>query len=133
MRKRGLKKAREALDFIDGIISSHQSSLSEGTDSLNKNNKTSRPFFAMIAPPACHSPFTAAPQFSRKFTGRKAPRWPSFNRHPADGDKHWLLRQAPPGPLPRDIVNKIDQVFRQRWRTLLSVDQMVFFHLIILI
>lgn len=78
----------------------------------------------MIAPPACHSPFTSAPQFAGKFSGRRAPRWPSFNRHPGR-DKHWLVRQGPEGPLPADIVDKVDDVFRQRWRTLLSVDRMV--------
>ncbi|XP_057380419.1 N-acetylglucosamine-6-sulfatase-like isoform X1 [Daphnia carinata] len=109
--------AREALSFIDGVAPNrHPSSLSAAADS--------RPFFAVIAPPACHSPFTPAPQHSRKFAGRRAPRSPSFNRHPAD-DKHWLLRQAPQGALPKDIVRKVDHVFRQRWRTLLSVDQMI--------
>jgi len=78
----------------------------------------------MIAPPACHSPFTPAPQFAHKFADRRAPRWPSFNRHPGM-DKHWLVRQAPFGPLPQKIVNEVDHIFRQRWRTLLSVDHMV--------
>ncbi|XP_032784584.2 N-acetylglucosamine-6-sulfatase isoform X3 [Daphnia magna] len=109
--------AREALSFIDGVVPNrHPSSLSAAADS--------RPFFAMIAPPACHAPFTPAPQFSRSFAGRRAPRWPSFNRHPGN-DKHWLLRQAPQGALPEDIIDQVDHVFRQRWRTLLSVDQMV--------
>lgn len=110
-------QAREALSFIDGVVPNrHPSSLSAAADS--------RPFFAMIAPPACHAPFTPAPQFSRSFAGRRAPRWPSFNRHPGN-DKHWLLRQAPQGALPKDIIDQVDHVFRQRWRTLLSVDQMV--------
>ncbi|XP_045030334.1 N-acetylglucosamine-6-sulfatase-like isoform X3 [Daphnia magna] len=112
-----LNQAREALSFIDGVVPNrHPSSLSAAADS--------RPFFAMIAPPACHAPFTPAPQFSRSFAGRRAPRWPSFNRHPGN-DKHWLLRQAPQGALPEDIIDQVDHVFRQRWRTLLSVDQMV--------
>ncbi|XP_046451107.1 N-acetylglucosamine-6-sulfatase-like [Daphnia pulex] len=105
--------AKEALDFIDGT------SLSGGTDGRNN-----RPLFAVIAPPACHSPFTPAPQFARKFSGRRAPRWPSFNRHPGL-DKHWLVRQAPQGPLPKEIIDQVDHIFRQRWRTLLSVDQMI--------
>ena len=112
------RQAKEALDFIGGIL---QSPLPAST-----------PFFAMIAPPACHSPWVAAPQFASRFAGRKAPRWPNFNRHPGRKDKHWLVRQAPPGPLPRNIIQRVDHVFRQRWRTLLSVDYMVilksFFH-----
>ncbi|EFX81190.1 hypothetical protein DAPPUDRAFT_50373 [Daphnia pulex] len=93
------------------------------TSALN-HGSNNRPLFAVIAPPACHSPFTPAPQFARKFAGRRAPRWPSFNRHPGL-DKHWLVRQAPQGPLPKEIIDQVDHIFRQRWRTLLSVDQMI--------
>lgn len=81
-----------------------------------------RPFFALIAPPACHSPFTAAPQHAGAFDGQQAPRWPSFNKRPAD--KHWLLRQGATA-LPDRVIDRVDHVFRQRWRTLLSVDDMV--------
>lgn len=76
----------------------------------------------MIAPPACHSPFTPAPRFSKKFAHRRAPRWPSFNRHPTD--KHWLVG-GQQGPFPQEVIDRIDQIYRQRWQTLLSVDQMV--------
>ena len=42
----------------------------------NKN-----PFFMMIATPAPHSPFTSAPQYSKDFADKKAPRDKSFNVH----------------------------------------------------
>ena len=35
----------------------------------------------VIAPPACHAPFTPAPKYKDKFNDRKAPRTPAFNRH----------------------------------------------------
>ena len=38
--------------------------------------------------------------------------------------KHWFLRTNPK-PLSKDILDKVDEVFRNRWRTLLSVDDMV--------
>ena len=76
----------------------------------------------MIAPPACHSPFTPADPFVNRFKRRRAPRWPSFNRHPA-GDKHWLVRQS--SSMAPDVIQRVDHVYRQRWRTLLSVDRMV--------
>ena len=100
-------QGRQALDFIDKATTSG-----------------SLPFFATIAPPACHSPFIPAPPFAAKFAGRQAPRLPNFNVHAAN-DKHWLLRQRPDGPLSQDIVARVDHIFRQRWRTLLSVDHLV--------
>lgn len=107
-------KAREALEFIGEATSS------------SGGAATRRPFFALIAPPACHSPFTPAPRHATRFGGRRAPRWPSFDRPPAKGQKHWLLRRGPAHTsLPRDVIKRIDHVFRQRWRTLLSVDDMV--------
>ncbi|XP_035217177.1 N-acetylglucosamine-6-sulfatase-like isoform X2 [Stegodyphus dumicola] len=36
--------------------------------------------------------------------------------------KHWLLRQ-PPKSLSEDVIESIDETFRNRWRTLLSVDE----------
>ena len=38
--------------------------------------------------------------------------------------KHWFLR-TDPKPLSEDILDMVDEVFRNRWRTLLSVDDMV--------
>ena len=50
----------------------------------------------VLAPPACHAPFTPAPQFSKQFANRTAPRTKAFNRNPSkDPPKHWLLRTKP--------------------------------------
>ena len=38
--------------------------------------------------------------------------------------KHWLVRRHP-RPLNSTLVSQVDEVFRNRWRTLLSVDDMV--------
>uniref|UniRef100_A0A8C5EP74 N-acetylglucosamine-6-sulfatase n=1 Tax=Gouania willdenowi TaxID=441366 RepID=A0A8C5EP74_GOUWI len=39
-------------------------------------------------------------------------------------DKHWLLRQ-PTNPMPNSSVGFLDEAYRKRWRTLLSVDDLV--------
>uniref|UniRef100_A0AAX7SC44 N-acetylglucosamine-6-sulfatase n=1 Tax=Astatotilapia calliptera TaxID=8154 RepID=A0AAX7SC44_ASTCA len=39
-------------------------------------------------------------------------------------DKHWLLRQ-PPNPMPNSSITFLDNAYRKRWQTLLSVDDMV--------
>ena len=82
---------------------------------------------------------------------KAAPRLPNFNHveDPSEA-KHWLVRRQPrysklkkqsnnfnyertlfmfsfslSRPLNSTLVNKVDEVFRNRWRTLLSVDEMV--------
>ncbi|XP_045922648.1 glucosamine (N-acetyl)-6-sulfatase (Sanfilippo disease IIID), b [Micropterus dolomieu] len=80
------------------------------------------PFFLMLSPPAPHSPWTAAPQYEKQFSDVKAPRDGSFDK--PGKDKHWLLRQ-PVNPMPNSSLNFLDNAFRKRWQTLLSVDDMV--------
>uniref|UniRef100_A0AAR2LE10 N-acetylglucosamine-6-sulfatase n=1 Tax=Pygocentrus nattereri TaxID=42514 RepID=A0AAR2LE10_PYGNA len=80
------------------------------------------PFFIMLSPPAPHSPWTAAPQYQKSFGDVKAPRDGSFNK--PGKDKHWLLRQ-PPNPMVNSSIDYLDNAFRKRWQTLLSVDDMV--------
>ena len=38
--------------------------------------------------------------------------------------KHWFVRRQP-RPLNETFIDMVDDVFRNRWRTLLSVDDMV--------
>ncbi|XP_014667749.1 PREDICTED: N-acetylglucosamine-6-sulfatase-like isoform X2 [Priapulus caudatus] len=81
------------------------------------------PFFMMLSTPACHQPFTPAPQYAKNFSNLQAPRNGSFDK-PGGKGKHWLLRQ-PPNPMDNTTLALIDDFFRNRWRTLLSVDDMV--------
>ncbi|XP_030827905.1 N-acetylglucosamine-6-sulfatase isoform X3 [Strongylocentrotus purpuratus] len=87
-----------------------------------QKQSVSSPFFMMMSTPACHSPFDSAPQYMSHFTDKKAPRGPSFNVHSAD--KHWLIRRAA-NPMSNASITYLDDSFRKRWRTLLSVDDMV--------
>jgi len=95
-------------------------------------NKVSRsaddsraPFLMVLAPPACHAPFTPAPQYKDRFKEVKAPRTPAFDRdQAADPAKHWLLRTNP-RQMSNKTIQTVDEVFRNRWRTLLSVDDLV--------
>uniref|UniRef100_A0A671LUM2 N-acetylglucosamine-6-sulfatase n=1 Tax=Sinocyclocheilus anshuiensis TaxID=1608454 RepID=A0A671LUM2_9TELE len=80
------------------------------------------PFFMMLCPPSPHSPWTAAPQYQQSFSDVKAPRNGSFNM--PGKDKHWLLRQ-PANPMPNSSIEYLDNAYRRRWQTLLSVDDMV--------
>ncbi|KAK7486445.1 hypothetical protein BaRGS_00022369 [Batillaria attramentaria] len=80
------------------------------------------PFFMMLSTPACHAPFTPADPYKNNFSNEKAPRNGSFNVKPKN--KHWLIQQTKV-PLPDGSITYIDDTFRNRWRTLLSVDDMV--------
>lgn len=92
--------------------------------SLNflENRSPQHPFFLMLSPPAPHSPWTAAPQYQKEFSNVKAPRDGSFDK--PGKDKHWLLRQ-PVNPMPSSSLDYLDNAYRKRWQTLLSVDDMV--------
>ncbi|CAG05364.1 unnamed protein product, partial [Tetraodon nigroviridis] len=80
------------------------------------------PFFLMLSPPAPHAPWTAAPQYQKDFGDVKAPRDGSFDK--PGKDKHWLLRQ-PANPMTASSLAYLDNAYRKRWQTLVSVDDMV--------
>lgn len=85
---------------------------------------TQTPFFAILAPPAPHEPFTAAKRHLGAFENINALRTPSFNIVSDVLDKHWLVRM-PPAPLPQSVLDTIDLYYRQRWQALLAVDEMI--------
>ncbi|XP_074759048.1 N-acetylglucosamine-6-sulfatase isoform X1 [Athene noctua] len=80
------------------------------------------PFFMMISTPAPHSPWTAAPQYTKSFQNVSAPRNSNFNIH--GKNKHWLIRQAKT-PMTNSSVQFLDDAYRKRWQTLLSVDDLI--------
>lgn len=87
-----------------------------------ENQTESAPFLMVVAPPAPHQPFTPAPRHQDMYSNITAVRNPNFNV--AAEDKHWLLRMSP-SPLPAASLPELDRVYRQRWQTLLAVDEMV--------
>ncbi|XP_076057926.1 N-acetylglucosamine-6-sulfatase-like isoform X2 [Oratosquilla oratoria] len=87
------------------------------------NVDENKPFLMMMSTPAAHAPFTPEPKYAANFSSRRAPRTLNFNIK-NDHTKHWLLREGIQ-PLPDDVVDKIDDVYRNRLRTLLTVDDMV--------
>jgi len=94
---------RRALEFLD-------------------NRDESKPLLMVLGTPASHAPFTPAPQYANEFADMKAPRIPSYNVDVGD-TKHWFTRQG--SSLSEPALAEVDEIFRNRWRTLLSVDDMV--------
>ncbi|CAL4103343.1 unnamed protein product, partial [Meganyctiphanes norvegica] len=82
-----------------------------------------KPFFMMLSTPASHEPNNFEPKYAPKFSNMTAPRTPNFNI-PNGADKPWLLRQGVQH-LSQDVIDIVDDVFRARLRTLLTVDDMI--------
>jgi len=82
------------------------------------------PFLMVLGTPASHAPFTPAPQYSQNYSDLVSPRIPSYNLPDTNSEKHWFMR-FPPQELSEMARSEIDEVYRNRWRTLLSVDDLV--------
>lgn len=85
------------------------------------------PFLAYIAPKACHDPFVPAPWYQDEWkptwpTG--APRPPSWNVTQGVLARHHPTISSRP-PFGHQTAACIDADFKDRWRTLLSVDDIV--------
>ncbi|XP_063303134.1 N-acetylglucosamine-6-sulfatase [Pelobates fuscus] len=104
-----------SLDYLTDVLAN------VSLDFLNYKSNY-EPFFMMVSTPAPHSPWTAAPQYEKEFLNVSAPRTSNFNVH--GKDKHWLIRQAKT-PMSNTSMQFLDNAFRKRWQTLLSVDDLV--------
>ena len=63
-------------------------------------------------------PATPAPWYENEFKGHKAPRTPNYNFSATD--HHYVIRSQP--PMTKDQASDSDNLFADRWRSLLSVD-----------
>jgi len=119
---------------VNGVLEDHGDSYENDylTDIIGRhaleflsNHDGERPFLMVLATPASHAPFTPAPQYSEEFPDEVSPRLPHFNHVEEDNQaKHWFVTRQP-RPLNSTYINQVDEVFRNRWRTLLSVDDLV--------
>jgi len=85
------------------------------------NLDTSQPFFIHVDPHAPHQPSQPAPWYENEFPNQVAPRTPNWNN--VGTDKHWLI--ASNSPMDNQTIDASDTLFRKRWRTVLSVDDMI--------
>jgi N-acetylglucosamine-6-sulfatase len=86
---------------------------------------THPPFFAYIGVHAPHLPSSPAPWYAKNtFTDASlASRYKTPNFNYSATDHHWCVAQQP--PITGEQLEGIDSLFRDRWRTLLSVDDLV--------
>merc|ERR1719367_1757877 len=86
-----------------------------------KGEGKSKPFFAYIGPHAPHFPAQPAPWYEHTFDDIDAPITPNYNVSSPDKTQH--IRQNP--PLDDRVRCWENQHFRDRWASLLSVDDMI--------
>jgi len=81
-----------------------------------------RPFLLYLAPHAPHQPDRPAPRHELAFADLRAPRPPSFDEEDVSTKPGWVRAQPRLSP---EVVDRIDDLYRRRLRTLLAVDEMV--------
>lgn len=86
-------------------------------------SSTTKPFFAYVAPPAPHQPFTPADRHKDTFPDMKAPRTPNYNMPSGNLDKHWLVSFN--RKIPDSLLTTLDMYYRMRWQSLLAVDEII--------
>jgi arylsulfatase A-like enzyme len=105
----------------------------KATDFVRRSAAENRPFFLYLAPFAPHaaepeqggqtlSQPIPAPRHAEAFADARAPRPPSFDEADVT-DKPYGIRNLP--RLTPNQIAQIDELYRQRLRTLLAVDEMV--------
>ena len=107
-----LESGKEPKDYLTSIIGNHSAEFVEAS------LQAGRPFFAYIAPHAPHVPATPAPWYANKYKDNKAPRTTNYNYSATD--HHYVIRSQQ--PLSDKEGEEVDELFRNRWRSLLSVD-----------
>ena len=110
----------------------------QAVDFIKTSAKNSeKPFFMYVATPAPHRPATPAPQYANLFSDKVAPRTPSYGF--AAPDKHWIITNgyillflyfmivfvSGTPPLTPETTKVVDDLYRDRIRTLVSVDDLV--------
>ena len=115
-------------DYLTDIISRKAEAWLDDYEAVRdkKGEAPMSPFLMVLSTPAPHGPFTPAPQYANEFADLEPLyKTPAFN-YVEDGNsrKHWVMRQDPK-PLDDVILQRVDDAFRNRLRTLLSVDDMV--------
>ncbi len=81
-----------------------------------------RPFFFYIAPYAPHLPATPAPRYRHAVRGLRAPRLPSWDEADVRDKPSFIQRYR---RLDAETIKKVDELYRQRVRSMLAVGDLV--------
>lgn len=107
-----VQKGKDPEDYLTSVIGN------ASVDFIESSLQAGRPFFAYISPHAPHVPATPAPWYADKYSDKSAPKTPNYNY--SAPDHHYVIRSQP--PLTDKQAGDSDALFVNRWRSLLSVD-----------
>jgi N-acetylglucosamine-6-sulfatase len=110
-----LRHGHAPQDYLNTVLQNH------GLDFISDSVRVKAPFLLEIASFSPHAPATPAPQDLNSFADVTAPRGPAFDRLPKNAPA-WL-RSRP--PMDAAMIASIDAAFRQRVRSVQSVDRMI--------
>jgi len=84
-----------------------------------------KPFVVYLGPHAPHYSADSPPWARELYTGMKAPRTPAYNTSQGQRDKTMHVRQNPGWEVNSEMERHIDIHFRDRWRAISGVDDMI--------
>lgn len=110
-------------DYLTDLVGNRSSAWLEAelTAAAVGAAQVQQPLLAVVHTPAPHRPAEPAPQFINSFSGRMAPRTPSWN-HIGKSKHRWLSELE---PMNSTLVEYSDHIWRRRLRSLQSVDALV--------
>jgi len=83
---------------------------------------TTRPFFELVTPFVPHAPATPAPRYVNALRGIRQPRTPSFQQADVSAEPTWVSHRP---LLSVQSIRRIDELYRRRMQTMLSVDDLL--------
>lgn len=103
-------------DYITDVLSG------QAKDFIRRAGSGSEPFFLYLAPTAPHAPTTPAERHKDAFVGETAPRPPSFDERDVSDKPPWIrnIRR-----ISDKQASRIDERYRERLASMLSVDEML--------
>ena len=110
-----IKHGHRPQDYLTDVLSR------KAVGFIDNAARDDQPFMLQISTFAPHQPNTPAPRYANRFATLKAPHSKSYNKLPAHAAT-WL-REFP--ALTRQNGKHIDEVYRQRARAVLAVDDLV--------
>lgn len=109
-------------DYFSDVVANRTLEMIRNFTANAADAASNKPFLIVNAWPAPHDPIIPAPWASSSFRSLKAPRTPNWNAsHNFMQTKHWIVRHQT--QLDGNDEYVVDQTYRSRLQTLLSVDQ----------
>jgi N-acetylglucosamine-6-sulfatase len=108
-------------DYMTSVIGNKSVDWLHEVTQVQERDGSQTPFFAYIAVHAPHVPATPAPWYNNTLPNQTAPRTPNWDY--LGSDHHWVIREQP--ALTNELQQFSDDLFMRRWRSILSIDDIV--------